>query len=113
MQEAVHLAATVAETLHYAHRAGLVHRDVKPGNILLEDGIERVKISDFGLALVAMDIEELTSGDRPVGTPAYMSPEQVSGGRVVVETTAQVIGGPLNPACHWDTGGTGCIPPAP
>jgi hypothetical protein len=38
---------------------------------------------------------------------------EVSAGRVVVETTAQVIGGPLNPACNWDTGGTGCIPPAP
>jgi peptidoglycan/xylan/chitin deacetylase (PgdA/CDA1 family) len=38
---------------------------------------------------------------------------EVSAGRVVVETTAQVIGGPLNPACHWDTGGIGCIPPAP
>ena len=38
---------------------------------------------------------------------------EVNAGRVVVETTAQVIGGPLNPACHWDTGGTGCIPPAP
>jgi len=38
---------------------------------------------------------------------------EVSAGRVAVETTAQVIGGPLNPACHWDTGGTGCIPPAP
>jgi peptidoglycan/xylan/chitin deacetylase (PgdA/CDA1 family) len=38
---------------------------------------------------------------------------EVSAGRVVVETTAQVIGGPLNPACHWDTDGTGCVPPAP
>jgi peptidoglycan/xylan/chitin deacetylase (PgdA/CDA1 family) len=38
---------------------------------------------------------------------------EVAAGRVVVKTTAQVIGGPLNPACHWDTGGTGCIPPAP
>jgi peptidoglycan/xylan/chitin deacetylase (PgdA/CDA1 family) len=38
---------------------------------------------------------------------------EVTAGRVVVKTTAQVIGGPLNPACHWDTGGTGCIPPAP
>jgi peptidoglycan/xylan/chitin deacetylase (PgdA/CDA1 family) len=38
---------------------------------------------------------------------------EITAGRVVVETTAQVIGGPLNPACHWDTGGTGCIPPAP
>jgi peptidoglycan/xylan/chitin deacetylase (PgdA/CDA1 family) len=38
---------------------------------------------------------------------------EVTAGRVVVKTTAEVIGGPLNPACHWDTGGTGCIPPAP
>jgi peptidoglycan/xylan/chitin deacetylase (PgdA/CDA1 family) len=38
---------------------------------------------------------------------------EATAGRVVVQTTAQVIGGPLNPACHWDTGGTGCIPPAP
>jgi peptidoglycan/xylan/chitin deacetylase (PgdA/CDA1 family) len=38
---------------------------------------------------------------------------EVTAGRIVVETTAQVIGGPLNPACHWDTDGTGCIPPAP
>ena len=38
---------------------------------------------------------------------------EVTAGRVVVETTSQVIGGPLNPACHWDTGGTGCIAPAP
>jgi hypothetical protein len=37
----------------------------------------------------------------------------VTAGRVVVKTTAQVIGGPLNPACNWDTDGTGCIPPAP
>lgn len=38
---------------------------------------------------------------------------EVSAGRVVVETTAQAVGGPLNPACHWDTGGSGCVPPAP
>jgi peptidoglycan/xylan/chitin deacetylase (PgdA/CDA1 family) len=38
---------------------------------------------------------------------------EVTAGRVVIKTTAEVIGGPLNPACHWDTGGTGCIPPAP
>jgi len=38
---------------------------------------------------------------------------EVAAGRVLVETTAQVIGGPLNPACHWDTGGAGCVPPAP
>jgi peptidoglycan/xylan/chitin deacetylase (PgdA/CDA1 family) len=52
-------------------------------------------------------------------TPAHLSAfldflqGEVSAGRVVVETTGEVIGGPLNPACHWDTGGTGCVPPAP
>jgi serine/threonine protein kinase/formylglycine-generating enzyme required for sulfatase activity len=73
--EAVELVATVAEALHYAHRQGLVHRDIKPGNLLLDkDG--RPFVADFGLALREQDIDK---GPRYAGTPAYMSPEQARG----------------------------------
>jgi serine/threonine protein kinase/formylglycine-generating enzyme required for sulfatase activity len=70
--ETVELVATVAETLHYAHRQGLVHRDIKPGNILL-DNQGKPYGADFGMALREQDIGK---GPRFAGTPAYMSPEQ-------------------------------------
>jgi hypothetical protein len=75
------IGAQIAAGLAAAHRHGVIHRDIKPANVLLEDGIERVKISDFGLALVLLDNTQASSADRPVGTPAYMSPEQVGGHR--------------------------------
>jgi serine/threonine protein kinase len=72
---AAELVATVAEALHYAHKRGLVHRDIKPGNILIdEDG--KPYVVDFGLALREQD---LGRGHRYAGTPAYMSPEQARG----------------------------------
>ena len=61
-----------------AHAQGLVHRDIKPANILLENGVERVKITDFGLAR-AVDDASLTQSGVVAGTPQYMSPEQASG----------------------------------
>jgi hypothetical protein len=70
--EAVALVATVAEALHHAHQRGLVHRDVKPGNILL-DAAGTPVVADFGLALRD---EDYGKGPTFAGTPAYMSPEQ-------------------------------------
>jgi serine/threonine protein kinase len=73
--EAVELVATVAEALHHAHTHGLVHRDVKPANILI-DQAGKVYLADFGLALR----EEDYGRDAGIcGTPAYMSPEQANG----------------------------------
>jgi serine/threonine protein kinase len=66
----------VAQGLAAAHSQGLVHRDVKPGNILLEGGLDGVKITDFGLACVTTEPWRLTASGVLVGTPAYMSPEQ-------------------------------------
>src|SRR6516162_7845199 len=75
IREAVELVAKVAEALHYAHGQGLVHRDIKPGNILL-DKSGKPFVADFGLALREQDVG---TGPRYAGTPAYMSPEQARG----------------------------------
>jgi serine/threonine protein kinase/formylglycine-generating enzyme required for sulfatase activity len=75
LHEVVGLVATVAEALHHAHKQGLVHRDIKPGNILL-DRAGKPYVADFGLALREQDVGK---GPRYAGTPAYMSPEQARG----------------------------------
>jgi serine/threonine protein kinase/formylglycine-generating enzyme required for sulfatase activity len=75
LQQSAELVATLASAVHYAHRQGLVHRDIKPGNILL-DHQGQAYLCDFGLALRDVDIGH---GPRYAGTPAYMSPEQARG----------------------------------
>jgi len=77
--EIADLIAQIGEALDYAHRKGIIHRDVKPANIILTtDG--KVKITDFGIAKVASS--NLTTTGQFLGTPNYMSPEQVSGAPV-------------------------------
>ncbi len=78
--EAAALLAPIARALHYAHQQKIVHRDVKPENILINDSGQPM-LSDFGI-IKLMDVEEsqgLTGTGRVVGTPAYMSPEQIRG----------------------------------
>ncbi len=78
LREILRIAAQTAAGLAAAHAQGLVHRDIKPANILLENGVERVMITDFGLAR-AIDDASLTQSGVVAGTPQYMAPEQADG----------------------------------
>ncbi len=77
--EAIRIAREVAGALDYAHRRGVIHRDIKPGNILLEEG--HAVVTDFGVARAINEAggERVTATGMAVGTPAYMSPEQAAG----------------------------------
>ncbi len=79
VEEAVRVAVEVAGALDYAHRHGVVHRDIKPDNIMLQDG--HALVADFGIgkALSAVEGGGATHAGMSVGTPAYMSPEQAAG----------------------------------
>ncbi|MEZ6122317.1 MAG: serine/threonine-protein kinase [Planctomycetaceae bacterium] len=81
LTEILRIGRQIAEGLADAHKQGVIHRDIKPANILLENGVERVKITDFGLARAIDDITVTRTGEVS-GTPQYMSPEQASGERV-------------------------------
>jgi serine/threonine protein kinase/WD40 repeat protein len=78
VKEILRIGTQAARALAAAHAQGVVHRDIKPANILLENCVERVKLTDFGLAR-AMDDASLTQSGVIAGTPQYMAPEQARG----------------------------------
>jgi serine/threonine protein kinase len=79
VEETLGVARRVADALAAAHRSGVVHRDIKPGNLFLVGGdLQTIKLLDFGVAYAPDDVQ-LTITGTMVGTPAYMSPEQVRG----------------------------------
>jgi tRNA A-37 threonylcarbamoyl transferase component Bud32 len=84
------LGAPLADALAHAHERGIVHRDVKPSNVLLDEH-ESPKLVDFGIALLAGGIR-LTAANEIVGTPAYLSPEQVRGETVGPATDVYALG---------------------
>ena len=77
-EQAADIIAQVAEGLDFAHSKGIVHRDVKPANIILLDG-NRAKITDFGIAKITSGVANLTTTGQFLGTPNYMAPEQIKG----------------------------------
>src|SRR5216684_2918033 len=77
-EQAADIIAQVAEGLDFAHSKGIVHRDVKPANIILLEG-NRAKITDFGIAKITSGVANLTSTGQFLGTPNYMAPEQIKG----------------------------------
>jgi serine/threonine protein kinase len=77
-EQAADICAQVAEGLDFAHAKGIVHRDVKPANIILLEG-NRAKITDFGIAKITSGVANLTTTGQFLGTPNYMAPEQIKG----------------------------------
>ncbi len=78
LPEAIRIMCELLQALDYAHRQGIVHRDIKPANVML-DPAGRVKLTDFGVARVANANQDRTMPGTLVGTPSYMSPEQILG----------------------------------
>jgi len=80
--ELIGLAQQLISGLAAAHRRGIVHRDVKPGNVWIEEPSGRVKVLDFGLALASSPVDALADRGSVIGTPGYLSPEQARGERL-------------------------------
>ncbi len=90
-QEALRLLCQMCDGLGHAHSRKLVHRDIKPGNLLLRESDDCLKIADFGIARAAEDTR-LTRPGRVIGTDRYMAPEQIADGRITPATDVYACG---------------------
>jgi len=91
IRHAVELIAKVARTVHYAHEHGILHRDIKPGNILL-DAKGEPHLTDFGLARLVESESTVTRTLEVLGTPSYMAPEQAVGNNAAISSVTDVYG---------------------
>src|SRR5437870_2144766 len=91
IRRAVELIAKLARTVHYAHEHGILHRDIKPGNVLLDKEGEP-HLTDFGLARLVETESIVTRTTDVLGTPSYMAPEQAHGNNVEVNAAADIYG---------------------
>jgi serine/threonine protein kinase/tetratricopeptide (TPR) repeat protein len=91
IRQAVELTAKVARTVHYAHEHGILHRDIKPGNILLDTQGEP-HLTDFGLARLVESESTITRTVEVLGTPSYMAPEQAAGNNNKLTNATDVYG---------------------
>ena len=91
IRRAAELIAKVARTVHYAHEHGILHRDIKPGNILL-DAKGEPHLTDFGLARLVESESSVTHTLDVLGTPSYMAPEQAVGNNAAISSITDVYG---------------------
>ena len=102
IRQAAELIAKVARTVHYAHEHGILHRDIKPGNILL-DAKGEPHLTDFGLARLVESESTVTRTLEVLGTPSYMAPEQAAGNNAALTSATDVygLGAVLYQLAHW------------
>ena len=90
-QRAMHIVADLCNALEYSHQMGVIHRDVKPGNIMITN-TGKVKVMDFGIARVMDAPSTMTTTSQVIGTASYLSPEQARGQNVDVRSDIYAAG---------------------
>lgn len=112
VERAVELAVQIANALSMAHDAGVVHRDIKPDNILVAEPGGTAKVTDFGLALeMTGKTARLTQQGTAIGTPAYMAPEQLDGSEIDARTDIYSLGKVLYEMLTGTRPGADAVPP--